>query len=410
MHVLYIAQRVPYPPDRGDKIITYHQIRHLAKTHRVTVACLAEGDEDLEHAESLRSIVPDVHAVPLSPLRARCRALQDLARGRPFTKGYFREPELVRSVRSILQTGNVDVAIVFCSGMAQFVEDADDLPRIIHFADLDSLKWKNYANTVRIPQRWVYAAESRRLLEYERYLARTFNHSLVCTELELADFKELIYTENASCVPNGIDLEYFLPVATEKRPHSLVFTGVMDYLPNVDGMVWFCEEILPLIKKRYPDVTLTICGSRPERKVLELADIPGVEVTGRVPDVRPYLSRSSVAVVPLRLCRGIQNKVLEAMAMGLPVVTTSAAFGGIDATDGEDLLVADQADQIANSVLRLFDDNPLREQIGDAARSCIEANYSWDVPLAQLDSIIEAATQPQDQAEVQIPQPRLLQS
>ena len=182
-----------------------------------------------------------------------------------------------------------DAILVNSSGMAQFVEPYSDVPRIMQFVDLDSLKWQQYAENSSIPRSWIFRREFHCLLEYERNLARTFTHSLVCTPRELKDLERLVPGAAASCVSNGVDLEVFRPQSLEKIPGEMVFTGVMDYYPNIEGIVWFCRDVLPLIRRELPGVTLTICGSRPDARVKALARIPGVTVTGRVPDVRPYL-------------------------------------------------------------------------------------------------------------------------
>jgi len=392
MRILYLAQRVPYPPDRGDKIITFHHVRHLARTHEVTVVCLAQDEADLDNAAALRSIASHVHAVPLSPSRARLRACRALLQGQPFTRGYFNERRVHGMVEQLIRQNAIDLAMVFCSGMAQFVESAAHLPRILHFADLDSQKWKEYSQKARPPQRWVYAAEAQRLLAYERHLACTFDHSFVCTASELNDFRRLAGEANITYLANGVDLAYFRPVASNPPAASLVFTGVMDYPPNVDGVTWFCREIFPRIREHAPAATFTICGARPNRTVRELADLPGVTVTGRVSDVRPYLSSAAVAVVPLRICRGIQNKVLEAMAMGLPVVATPAAFEGIEAEPGTHLLIAQDSQAFAKRVCELIDDADARSRLGQAARQRVELRYCWDVPLQELDAVLHSVT------------------
>ena len=198
----------------------------------------------------------------------------------------------------------------------------------------------------------------------------------------------------ASCVSNGVDLDYFRPRAGTKRPHELIFTGVMDYLPNVEGVTWFCEKVLPFVRAEVPDVSLTICGARPNAQVQALGKITGVTVTGKVPDVRPYLERASVCVVPLQIARGIQNKVLEAMAMQLPTVTCGAAAAGIEAEPGRDLFVADAAPEFAAATVRLLRDEELRQRTGAAARACVEANYRWEHHLERLDRILSAVTAP----------------
>ncbi|MFO0810225.1 MAG: TIGR03087 family PEP-CTERM/XrtA system glycosyltransferase [Gemmataceae bacterium] len=391
MRILFLAQRVPFPPNCGVKIPTYHYIRRLAHDHDVTVMCLANGRADLANAPGLATWAKDVEAVPLSRT-SKLRALAALAGTRPLTVAAFDEPELRRRVHRRIKAGEFDLAFVFSSGMASFVEPFADLPRVIQFADLDSLKWRQYAATSRPPMRWVYATEAERILAYERQIATTFTRSLVCSPRECDDFKRLIPDATVECLPNGVDLEYFRPAPpAAKRPDSLVFTGVMNYKPNVDGMVWFCREILPQVRAEVPGATLTICGSSPDKTVLALGKEPGVTVTGAVPDVRPYLDEASAAVVPLRLARGIQNKLLEAMAAGLPCVATTAAWAGIEAERGRDLLVADEPAAFAAAVVRLLRDRQLREQIGAAGRAAVEAGYRWERTLTRLAAVVEEA-------------------
>jgi sugar transferase (PEP-CTERM/EpsH1 system associated) len=387
MRILYVAQRVPFPPDRGDKILTYHQICRLARRHEVAVACLADGPEDLANVSALAGMVESVDVVPLSRRRARLRAAMAPATHRPFTVAYFDEPELHRKVAARLASRPFDAIVVYSSGMAQFVEKIADTPRIMQLTDLDSLKWEQYARLSRFPMAWVYRTESRRLLAYERRLAATFSHCVLCTPKELDDFRRLIPGAAAECVSNGVDLAYYRPRGTPRK-NALIFTGVMDYLPNVDGVVWFCREILPQVRQQVPDVTFIICGARPNATVQALGRLPSVVITGNVPDVRPYLSQASVGVVPLRIARGIQNKILEAMASGLAVVATTAAYTGIEAVSGRDLFIADDPGAFAAKVIQLLEDEDLRRMTGRAARACMEANYDWDIRLEALERLL----------------------
>lgn len=393
MRILFLAQRVPFPPNRGDKITTYHEIAHLAREHEVSVACFADGQEDLANVGGLASLTQTIEAVPLAPMAARLRALLALASKTPLTVAYFNDPELHRRVRALARSQRFDAVIVYSSSMAQFVESLTDVPRIMQFADLDSLKWQHYSESLRFPRSWLYRLEARRLLAYERHIATTFDHSLLCTPREVRDFHRLIPDAPVSCVGNGVDLEYFQPMtAVKKKPNSLIFTGVMDYFPNVDAVLWFCQEVFPRLRQQVPDVTFTICGSKPQKEVQALANLPGVIVTGRVPDVRPYLAEARVCVIPLRIARGIQNKLLEAMAMGLPTVATTAAYDGIDAVRDADLLVADEPDLFAAQVARLLLDETLGQKMGQAARAAVEKNYRWEVHLAQLDAVLASLT------------------
>jgi sugar transferase (PEP-CTERM/EpsH1 system associated) len=389
MRILYLAQRVPYPPDRGDKIATYHHIRHLARQHEVAVACLADGEADLANVAPLSTMVESVDAVVLSGARGRMRALAALAGKLPLTLAYFGEPELHARVRELVRAGRFDAIVIYSSGMAQFAEAVTGVPRVMVFSDLDSMKWRQYADNVPPPMGWVYGLEARRLLRYERYLAVNFEHSVVCTAPELEDCRRLMPGAQVSCVSNGVDIEYFRPADRPVRSHALVFTGVMDYLPNVDGVAWFSEQVLPIVRAHVPDVTFTICGARPSPRVRALARVPGVTVTGRVPDVRPYLAAADACIVPLRIARGIQNKLLEAMAMGLPTVATTAAFLGVDAEPGADLLVADGTAEFAGAVTRLLEDDDLRLRMGRAARAAIERRYAWEATLGGLDRVLE---------------------
>lgn len=394
MRILFLSQRVPYPPDRGDKIPTYHYVRRLARDHDVTVTCLADRIADLANVDGLRPLVRDVEAVPVHPMRARVRAFAALAGERPMTVAHFDETALHQRVRRRVESGRFDAALVFSSGMAQYVEPYARLPRVIQFADLDSQKWQLYAAASRPPMRWLYRSEADRLLRYERRLASTFSRSLVCSPRERDDCARLIPDGRVECLPNGVDVNYFRHARGDKSANSLVFTGVMNYRPNVDAMVWFCHSVLPQVRAAVPDTTLTICGSSPNRAVRALEREPGVTVTGAVPDVRPYLERAAVGIVPLRMARGIQNKLLEAMAVGLPVVTTTAAWSGIKAEPGRDLCVADEADDFSDAVIALLGDRRRREQMGDAARAAVETHYTWDRTLDRLEAILLEVTAP----------------
>jgi sugar transferase (PEP-CTERM/EpsH1 system associated) len=392
MRVFYLAQRVPYPPDRGDKIRSFHEVTHLARAHEVHVFCLGDGPEDIANVAGIRKYVESVTAVPRPNLQSKVRALVALAAGTPFSVGYFNVRELHRRIDEERRRLRPDVVVVYSSGMAQYAEPFGDVPRVMEFCDLDSLKWRQYAERHGPPLRWLYATEAQRLLNYERRIARGFDHSIVCTAREREDFERLIPGAPVSCVGNGVDLDYFAPSSAPKTPGRLVFTGVMDYMPNVDAVVWFSEQVLPAIRERVPEATFVICGSRPTARVQALASLPGVTVTGRVEDVRPYLAAAEVAVVPIRVARGIQNKLLEAMAMGLPCVSAAAARSGIEVTGESGLFVADEPDAFAARVVELLSDAELRARAGRAARAAVERHYSWSRQLTGLDAVLELVT------------------
>ncbi len=388
--VFLLCQRVPYPPDRGDKIATFHLLRHMARTHEVHVLCLADSPADLRNVASLDGLAASVNAVHVRPWRSRWRALRALFSGRPLSVSMLDEPALHHATRDAVARLQPDVLFVYSSTVAQYAEPFDDLIRIIHFADLDSQKWLGLSRRTWPPMRWIYAIEARRLLRYERMLGRRFSRSFVCTEQEAEDFRRLLPGQAVDVLRNGIDLAFFRSGEAPRRPAALVFTGVMSYPPNVDAMTWFCEAILPLVRAEVPEVTLVICGSAPSRCVRRLARLPGVSVTGRVADVRPYLDRASLFVAPLRLGRGIQNKLLEAMAMGLPVVTTDAALRATGIAPGDGIVAADTPDAFAATVVGLLRDDAERERMQRAARTVLEAGLDWDTVLAHGGDFLAA--------------------
>lgn len=394
MRIFFVCQRVPFPPDRGDKITTFNEIRHLSKTHEVHVFCLADGVRDLDNISGLDGYAESVTAVPLSGFASRLRALKALLTGAPLSVAAFSEAGLHAAIRRKFDQIRPDLIIVYSCNVAQYAEHFAQIPRVMQFAELDSGRWGQYAKRSYPPLSWIYAIEQRRFFAYERHIAHLFSHGLVCTAVEKREFERLIPGAPVSLVGNGVDLDYFCTAGRPKRPASIVFTGVMDYLPNIDAVLWFCGEILPLILEQVPKANLVICGSRPSPAVRRLAEQRGVTVTGRVPDTRPYLDESEVFVAPLRMARGVQNKVLEALAMGLPCVSSTAAHSGTVIPEGEGILATDDPKTFAGHVVRLLRDGNYRAAMARKARAAAEAHYRWDRQMAQLDQVIAAVTSP----------------
>jgi sugar transferase (PEP-CTERM/EpsH1 system associated) len=392
MRIFFVCQRVPFPPDRGDKIPTFYEIRHLSRNHEVHVFCLADGMADLANVSGLRDYAASVTAVPMSRWRSRLRSLAALAGGRPLSVAAFDEAALHHAIIRKYDEVMPDLIIVFSCNVAQYAEHFAGVPRIMQFHDLDSLKWAQYGERSNALLRWVYRIEADRLLAYEQNIARRFSHALVCTAGEKRDFERLFPGIAVSLVGNGVDLDYFRSSGATKQPGSIVFTGVMDYFPNVDAVTWFCDRVLPMVQAQIPEATLTICGSRPNPAVLRLAQRRGLAVTGRVPDTRPYLDAAEIFVAPLRVARGVQNKVLEALAMGLPCVASSVAWRGTVVPQGDGILVADDAAEFAERVVRLLRSSALRAEMAVKGRAAVEAEYRWDVPMAALDHVIAAVT------------------
>jgi sugar transferase (PEP-CTERM/EpsH1 system associated) len=384
VNILFLSQRVPYPPNRGDKITTWRLIeRMLRRDHRVRIVAFAHDEGDRRAAEELRRKGFEVATFPPTP---RWRALPLLLGSRPLTLGVYGSRALAAEVDGCI--GGMDLAYAYSSSMgAFFLHHA--LPRVMHFAELDSDKWRQYADKVRFPLSWVYRREWRTLRAFERELAHAACENVFCTPLEQRVFQEAVPGAPSLVMRNGVDLAHYRPSERPPEPGLLVFVGVMDYFPNVEGIAWFCRAILPEVQRRVPGARLAIVGAHPTAEVRALARLPGVEVTGFVDDPREVLARAAVSVAPLRIARGIQNKVLEAMAMGLPVVGTRSATQGVDGTPGRDYLVAESAGEQVEAVFGLLREPERARELGRRARAFVEANYDWEVCLRPLDSILE---------------------
>ena len=390
MRMFFVCQRVPFPPDRGDKITTFNEIRHLSEKHEVHVFCLADGKPDLGNIPGLRRYAESVTAVPVIGWMSKLRALKAMLVREPLSVAAFAETKLHNGIREKFLELRPDLIMVYSCNVAQYAEHFPEVPRIMQFAELDSSRWGQFALRSRPPLRWVYAIEQRRFLAYEQHIARTFSHALVCTAAEQRDFERLIPGVPVSLVGNGVDLDYFHSRDVAKQPGSIVFTGMMDYFPNIDAVVWFCDKVLPIIQEQIPEAGFTICGSRPAAAVRRLTKKRGVTVTGRVPDTRPYLDEAEVFVAPMRMARGIQNKLLEALAMGLPCVASKATATATVVPDGEGLLRADEPREFAGHVVRLLRDGEFRAAMARKARAAAEAHYRWDEQMAGLDRVIAA--------------------
>ena len=392
--LLFLAHRLPYPPNKGDKVRSYHLLEHLAARHEVHLGTFIDDPEDEAHLPAVRARCASVHASRIHPTRARVRSLWGLARQEPLTLAYYRDESLGRWVDETTRRQPFDASIVFSSAMAPYAS-ALKMPMLVDFVDVDSAKWAQYGTERVWPLSWLYRREGRMLLDYERRIARLARASFFVTDKEVAFFETLApdCAGLASAIGNGVDAEYFAPDPARASPFDVsetpvVFTGAMDYWPNVDAVAWFTEAMLPGLRARWPAVRFHVVGRSPTAAVQALRSA-GVNVTGTVPDVRPYLQHAAAVVAPLRLARGVQNKILEAMAMARPVVAATACVDAIDATPGLELLAcSDPADYLAD--LNDLIANPQRGRaIGGAARARVLHDYSWAARLRPLDQQLE---------------------
>jgi len=418
MKILFLAHRIPYPPNKGDKIRSFNEIKYLSQKHEIHLACLADDPRDLEYEEDLRKYCAITKVMLIDPKLARVKSIFCLFSKKPLSVTYFYSKRLQETINHWQSMNNYDAILCYSSPMAEYVfrsvtdrpSTIKPLPRLImDFVDVDSEKWKQYAQHAHWPLSWVYQLESKRLAEFERRVAETFDHSILVTHEEEKIFKtKNPHIKNITVITNGVDLGYFSPqfpqqiafgelerVTEGQRPGTnnekpvLLFTGAMDYYANVDGVIWFSKEIFPLIKRKIPEVQFYIVGSKPTKEILSLSNNNGIKVTGYVPDTREYFRKATLAVAPLRIARGIQNKILEPMAMGIPVVGTSGAMRGIQATPADGIRVADDPEDFAQEVLCLMRDPMLRHKCSVHARRYVENHHRWENHGFCLESLLQ---------------------
>jgi sugar transferase (PEP-CTERM/EpsH1 system associated) len=387
--VLYVCHRFPFPPKRGGKIRPFNMIRHLSASHEVSVASLVRSDEEAKEGAGLAPFCAEFAMErvrnPVQVLRMAARLPTSI----PSSMGFFHSPQLARRIRDMLARQRFDLIFVHCSSVAQYVAEVRGTPKILDFGDMDSQKWLEYAQYKPFPLSLGYRLEGRKMEHAERRLATRFD---VCTATTRAEWETLerYRTGVASdWFPNGVDSAYFAPTGEPYDADTISFVGRMDYYPNQECMFDFCANTLPLLSAVRPSLKLLVVGADPPPAVRRLAELPNVTVTGSVPDVRPYLRKSALMVAPLNIARGTQNKILEAMALGVPVVTSRIAAGGVDASDPDHFLAATTPAEYAAAILRLLDDSEERRRLSYAGRARMLSHHAWDHSMQRLDGIID---------------------
>lgn len=391
-----LTHRVPYPPDRGDRIRAYHLLEAMSQRFEVTLAAIADEPVAPSSLARLELLCTQVLLAPVRPLARRTSAARALVTGRAITPAAMHDRTLARHLVRLHRLEPFDTVLTYCTGMIGYTRLllAEALPprHVLDLVDVDSLKWARYAEHSRGPMRLVYQAEARRLRAVEAGQVVPFDTVTVISEAEAQHYEQHVTDRHEPIVVgNGVDLERFKPGPPACEP-VIVFTGVMSYKPNIDAATWFARQVMPRIRAAVPEARFDIVGKSPSPQVSVLDELPGVRVVGPVDDTADALRQSMLAVAPMKIAPGVQNKVLEAMACGLPVVCSSAAASGIDATPDEHLLVSDAATDVAAQCVRLLLNPDERARLGSSARARVQERYDWASAAAPMIDLLANST------------------
>jgi sugar transferase (PEP-CTERM/EpsH1 system associated) len=386
--VLFLAHRVPYPPDKGDRIRCFHVLRCLARHAKIHLVCLADEPVPSYVEEVLAQYCERVAVIRLGSSRW-LRALGALLRGKTVTSGAFYSPSVVATLQSWGRETPFDACLASSSGMAPYLEQAHlaDVHSVVDLVDVDSEKWLEYASVSRGWRSWIYGLEGKRLRAFERVLPERARAVTLVSQAEADLYRSFCRPGQVRAVTNGVDLDYYQPQA-DCGAESCAFVGALDYRPNVDAINWFADEIWPRLREQRPEARFLMIGRRPVQTVERLSGSSGIELHADVPDVRPLVGRASVAVAPLRIARGVQNKVLEALAMAKAVVASPQALAGISAKPGIHLLSANSSTDWVEHILHLWRDDSMRARFGKAGRSFVEKNHRWEVCLEAFSELL----------------------
>jgi polysaccharide biosynthesis protein PslH len=393
--VLYVVHRLPYPPDKGDRIRTFHLLRLLSMQAAVHLACLADEPPAEGAIDALRRYCERVAVIRLGRWGRWARTLGSLALGHTATEGAFSSPALRATLRRWARQTRFHAALASSSSLVPYLrlEELSNVPAVIDLIDVDSQKWLDYAAASRGPRAWLYRTEGHRLRRLEHDLPDWARAVTLVSEAEVGLYRRFRTSGAVHSIPNGVDLDYFRP-SSRADERGCVFVGALDYRPNIDGVCWFCREVWPEVRRRHPQATVSLVGRNPAPAVRGLARLAGVELVGQVSDVRPYLAGAAVAIAPLQIARGVQNKVLEALAMGKAIVSSTHALEGLRAVPGVNVLAASSPGEWADAVSHLLDDPDLRRQLGLAGRCYVQVYHRWDRCLEPFGALLGLTTGP----------------
>lgn len=390
MRILFVANRVPYPPYRGDKLKIWNLAKRLSKNHELHLVTIAQEEEELKYTEILKTVFKEVHIVFLPKWKSYLNTSLAVFGNVPFQVAYFQSDRFMGLLQSLMQSQSFDAVHVQHIRMGWYFRKLSKENAILDLPDAFSLYWQRRAERAKWPwQRWFANVECKRLLRLEKDFLATFPLSLVCSEED----RQYLSKHTDACIkvlPNGVDTDLFHPREDiQPEPQRLLFTGNMDYAPNVDAVDYFCKEIFPEIQRKHPQSIFIIAGQRPVKKVLELAS-NAVVVTGFVKDIAEEYAKAAVVVAPLRFGAGTQNKVLEALATGVPVVCTHVGFKGLGLKSGEGAYMAADKESFIQELNHLLDDESYRKQMAGKGTEKIVSTFGWDAVAAKLISYLKS--------------------
>ncbi len=389
MNILYLAHRIPFPPNKGDKLRAFRQLEFLSRRHRVWCACFIDDPQDAKHVAALRNYCHQVGTVRLHRAVATLRGLSGLFLGGTMTESFYASARLTRLIRNWCPEVSFDAVVAFSSSMASYALAVPAARRVLDLCDLDSRKWNDYADASLPLMRHLYRTEARRLAIRERDWISRFTAATLITRRET----ELLPPDCRSrvqVISNGVT-PLMTPTVTGTpltQTPVIGFLGQMDYKPNVEAALWFARQCLPAIRLRFPQAIFRIVGRRPTRAIRGLARLPGIEVTGEVADATAELMKFDISVAPLHIARGLQNKVLEAFAASKPVVTTSAVAASLEISAGREALIADDATSFATAVVRLLRDPIMAARTGAAGHEFVIRHHQWEKELQRFELLV----------------------
>ena len=392
MNILLLTHRVPYPPNRGDRIRAYHLLRFLASRHQVSLACLADEGYDAETYSELQKLTSRLEIVRQQKAKRWGQACLRFTAGRTATSGLFHQPELHRILQEWKKDTKFDCIIAFCSSMVPyaFALSQQEVPVLVDLVDVDSQKWLDYAEQASGVKKLLYRTEGNRLRKFEQKIAEQAASVVLVSEAEADIYRTICPNEKTHAITNGVDGEYFQSSEgpSSSQPFSCVFVGALDYGANIDALNWFCKEVWPNVIRKHAQAHFTIVGRQPTSAVKNMANLPGVTLVANVPDIRPYLQNANIAIAPLRIARGVQNKILEAMAMGKAVIASPEALAGIKLQLDLNAVVANTPSEWCKMLTDLWDSSEKRDKLGSEARKFVQSNHVWSVTLQKWERLL----------------------